>query len=252
MKRDGEVVTNLADRIRTAILEGAFKPGEPLREATIINRFGCSRASAREALRLIIHSGLTVKTPNQSYRVSQFDERDLYELTTLRLQLERLGARIAFGREDLVQGLSVALDELRDAVARGHKIDAFKANRHFHEAIIKAADHRRLTQAYARIGDQIEFAFLSLGQLRRDIDRLVAEHEILLELARSGTVDEFLEELTYHIQGGLGGSTTAGDTRTSPSRATANDPHPSAAHPPKVSDNPSQRPISARVGNLGW
>ena len=251
MKRNGEVVIELADRIRANILDGAFKPGASLREATIIEQFGCSRTSAREALRLLIQSGLTVKTPNQSYRISQFDERDVHELTTLRLQLEQLGGRIAFGREDLVQGLSLALDELRDAVSRGNKVDAFKAHRHFHEAIIEAAGHRRLTQAYATMGDQIEFAFLSLGRLRRNIDRLVAEHEQLFDVAKNGTMEEFLAELAVHIQGGLGVPAAVIEPMPFLRRAPATDSRPPVITRDKLTDREAEPTVRSR-GYLGW
>lgn len=203
VKRNGEVVVDLADRIKAAILDGAFKPGDSLPEATIVREFGCSRTSAREALRLVIHSGLAVKAPNQSYRIAQFDANDLNELTSLRLLLEQQAARLAFGQEAMLDGMGAALDALRAAVAHGDRVEAIRANRNFHEAMINASGHRRLMQAYWQLSDQIEFAFMTLSHLRRSIERLVPEHESLYELARTGTLEAFLAELTRHIDSGL-------------------------------------------------
>lgn len=254
MKRNGEVVVDLAEQIKAGILRGVFKAGDALPEATIVKQFNCSRTSAREALRLLIHSGLTIKTPNQSYRVLQFDERDLYELASLRLVLEQLAARIAFGRQDLTAGMRTALDELREAVRRGDRAEAFAANRHFHEAIINAAEHRRLSQAYTRLSDQIEFAFMTLGHLERDLDRLIGEHERLYEIARTGTLEVFLAELGDHVQGGLGASAILSEARqVPPPRTSANDPGP--PHQPaqqKVSDTFECLPTNKSAGLLGW
>lgn len=203
MKRNGEVVIDLAERIKAAILAGTFRPGEPLPEAHVIQQFGCSRASAREALRLVTHSGLAAKAPNQSYRIVQFDAGDLNELTSLRLILEQQAARFAFGQESMIEGMGTALEHLRTAVANGDRTAAIRANRDFHQAIIDSSGHRRLAQAYLQISDQIEFAFLTLNHLRRSLDRLVPEHETLYECARTGTPEAFLVELGNHIHGVL-------------------------------------------------
>lgn len=203
VKRQGEVVVDLAEQIRMAIQRGEFAPGEHLRESAIISMFGSSRTSAREALRLLVGTGLVAKTPNRSYRVSAFDDRDLYELGTLRLQLEQLAAMLAFGRRSLIEGMTEALEKMRIAVRNGDKGEAFTANHRFHAAIIQSADHRRLSEAYGSIADQIEFAFLTHGRLERDIDHLVGEHELLLDFAKSGDLKGFLLELQRHVQGGL-------------------------------------------------
>ena len=154
-------------------------------------------------MRLLVSSGLVAKSPNRSYRVCAFDDRDLYELGTLRLQLEQLASRLAFEDAAFVEGMESAIGQMKDAVRRRDKLGAFDANNRFHEAIIGAAGHRRLSEAYGSIADQIEFAFLSHGRLERDIDHLVGEHEMLLDLARSGELEAFLNELQRHVQGGL-------------------------------------------------
>ena len=249
MKRNGEVVVDLAEQIRTGILAGSFTSGDSLPEARIMEQFGCSRTSAREALRMLIHSGLVAKTPNQSYRIAQFDESDLAELTSLRLILEQLAARVAFGRHDLISGMSDAMDQLREAVQRGDRGAAIRANRSFHEAIVNAAEHSRLQQAYERLSDQIEFAFMTLGHLQRDIDRLVGEHEYLFHIAKNGSLDEFIAALGDHIHGGLAAPVAAREPAAP--RTVSAEPL-STASSKKVSDNIGSE-VSALIDEaLGW
>jgi DNA-binding GntR family transcriptional regulator len=202
MKRQGEVVVDLADQIKKAILTGEFAPGELLPESVIIAKFGSSRASTREAFRLVMNSGLAQKSPNQSYRVRTIEDRDLYELSTIRFQFEQLAVRLAFERPAFIKGMEAAVDDMREAVDRGDKVETFTANRRFHEAMIESADHLRLSEAYDQIADQVEFALLSHGALERDMEGLVSEHEILLDFARAGDLGGFLGELHHHIQGG--------------------------------------------------
>lgn len=246
MKRNGEVVVDLAERIKRAILDGDFKPGEPLPETRIIREFGSSRTSAREALRLVIHSGLAVKAPNQSYRIAQFDASDLNELTSLRVLLEQQAARLAFGQEAMIEGMGAALEELRTAVAEGDRGKAIRANRNFHEAMINASGHRRLMQAYVQLGDQIEFAFMTLSHLRRNIDRLLPEHELLYDLARTGTLDAFLTELGTHIHSGLTTPGTVPDYRSTPEPKA----RPTAAERNRSIEAPDGR--DSKVGLLRW
>lgn len=245
--RQGEVVVDLAGQIKNAILIGEFAPGELLREPVIISKFGSSRTSAREALRLVMNSGLAQKSPNQSYRVRQIGDRDLFELSTLRLQLEQLATRLAFGRPAFLRGMETAVAEMREAVERGDKVEAFNANRRFHEAMIDAADHHRLTEAYGHIADQVEFAFLSHGGLQRGIEGLVGEHEILLDFARAGDIEGFLRELQRHVQGGF--------------QVVTGMPLPDIVAPAPRGDFPHQGATHAKdaveavpesVGHLGW
>jgi len=49
----GTLPAQIAARIGQAIVDGQFKPGEKLREADLARSFSVSRASVREALRLV-------------------------------------------------------------------------------------------------------------------------------------------------------------------------------------------------------
>jgi len=62
----------------------------------------------------------------------------------------------------------------------------------------------RLAEAYASLSDQIEMAYVSYYRRRPDISQLVDNHEELIEIARRGTVNDFVAALTDHIQTGLG------------------------------------------------
>lgn len=199
-KRSGDIITNLADNIRDAILSGIFAAGEPVPESKVVEQFACSRASAREALRLVLHSGLVIKTPNQSYRVIVPNEHDLHEITSLRWLLEEFAARLAFGREELALNLASALEDLRKSVQDRDLLGSFRANRRFHEGIIHAARHRRLADAYRQMSDQIEFAFMALNYIRPAWEQVITEHEKLYKIACEGTFEEFREELAFHIQ----------------------------------------------------
>jgi DNA-binding GntR family transcriptional regulator len=202
--RAGQLVGELTELIRWRILKGILAPGERVRESTIAAERGVSRAPVREALRLLERSGIVCKSPNRSYFVTRFSDRDIHELATLRVALESLAARLAFGRAELLPEMLAVMPAIADAVARQDFEAAMQADREFHEAIIRCADHGRLAEAYSHLSDQIEMAFIAYYRRRPDISMLVGNHETLLSIVRSGTVEEFVAALTEHIQLGLG------------------------------------------------
>src|ERR1700748_2232236 len=86
--RSGQLVEEIAEFIKARILKGLIAPGERVRESVIAAEKGVSRAPVREALRLLEQSGIVSKSPNYSYLVTRFGERDIHELATLRAALE--------------------------------------------------------------------------------------------------------------------------------------------------------------------
>jgi DNA-binding GntR family transcriptional regulator len=201
--RSGQLVSEIAELIKSRILKGLIAPGERVRDSVIAAEKGVSRAPVREALRLLENSGIVSKSPNHSYVVVRFGERDIHELATLRAALEALAARLAFGRAELIPSMRAVLPQMRAAVKADDYEAAMHVDREFHEALVRSADHGRLAEAYASLSDQIEMAYVSYYRRRPDISQLVDNHEELIEIARRGTVNDFVAALTDHIQTGL-------------------------------------------------
>ena len=77
-----------AGKLRDAILDGLFKPGEKLLEAELCRQMGVSRTSVREALRQLEAERLVTIIPNRGPSVTQltwneaeaiYDARELLE-----------------------------------------------------------------------------------------------------------------------------------------------------------------------------
>jgi DNA-binding GntR family transcriptional regulator len=202
--REGQLVAELSEVIRRRILKGELAAGMRVLESVIAAEHGVSRAPVREALRLLERGGLVSKLPNRSYVVTRLGEHDIHELATLRIALETLAVRLAFGRAELLPGLEAALPAIRKAVEAQDYEAAMQADREFHEVLIRAADHSRLADAYANLSDQVEMAHITYYRRRPDISKLYQRHEALVEIVRSGTEAQLIDAMTDHIQRGLG------------------------------------------------
>jgi DNA-binding GntR family transcriptional regulator len=96
--------------IRDAILNGRYKPGDPLVETKLAEELGVSRTPIREAIRQLELEGLVISIPNKGVVVDGVSQQDIDDIYTIRSMLEGLAARWAAQRID-EQGLK-ALEEI--------------------------------------------------------------------------------------------------------------------------------------------
>src|SRR5512146_2964075 len=102
----GGASTRIADALRTAILDGSYRPGERIRQEDIAARSGASRMPVREALRVLQAEGLVTLVANPGAWVAKLTLAECAELYQIRERLEPL----------LLRASLPALDG--DAVAR--------------------------------------------------------------------------------------------------------------------------------------
>lgn len=124
----------LQEQIRELIVDGTIRPGQPLREQELEQRFGTSRSPIREALRLLELSGLVTHVQRKGFRVTLYSETQIRHLYLLRAELEAYCIRQVAEMDDLAPLVA----ELRD-----------------YEEVVAAALTRRDVRAY--IGGLREF-----------------------------------------------------------------------------------------------
>ena len=91
----------IAERIGVSIVEERFAPGERLKEVELALAFGVSRATVREALRLLEKRGLVSIQPQRGARVTELSKKELEDLFEMRAALLGLASGRVAGRLDL-------------------------------------------------------------------------------------------------------------------------------------------------------
>lgn len=109
----------IADRIGAGIVEEQFRPGERLKETELATSFGVSRASVREALRILENRGLVQILPQRGAQVTLLSGEELDNLFEIRAALLALASRQAAERHTPASGplLQAALKALESSVA---------------------------------------------------------------------------------------------------------------------------------------
>jgi DNA-binding GntR family transcriptional regulator len=142
------------DAMRADIIQGRYKPGQRIIEERIGEKYGLSRTPVREALRTLEAEGLVILERNKGAIVRPLSSKDVYDLYELRARLESLAAERAAQRctpDDLAE-LDRAIEEFDSAIPRGSSADLKRlqalndANARFHGALLRMADHSRLSQ----------------------------------------------------------------------------------------------------------
>lgn len=88
----------IADQLVQSIMTGSFSPGTRLREVELADAFGVSRATIREALRLLEQRGLVKIKPQRGAHVTRLSAQELNDLYEVRASLLATGSSLAAGR----------------------------------------------------------------------------------------------------------------------------------------------------------
>src|SRR5689334_14427523 len=83
----------VAERIGQAIVDEQFQPGERLKEVELALSFGVSRATIREALRILENRGLVDILPQRGARVTELSPKELEDLFEIRAALLGVASR---------------------------------------------------------------------------------------------------------------------------------------------------------------
>lgn len=196
------LVEQVASQIEELIGKGHWAVGDKLPpEMELMEEFGVSRNTLREAIRALVHAGLletkqgsgTVVCSTSSLGVAlnrHFEKSSLIETLEVRLALEREAAQLAAKRrsEADVEELQECIDRCRDA-AENKDLEAFiSADITFHQMIIKAAKNQVLLNLYEHMTEAI-YTSIKDVMMHSPFDYDNEIHHELLESIRKQDID---------------------------------------------------------------
>ena len=216
------VYVQVADQIRAAIAGGELAPGEPLpTERELAETVGASRASVREALRVLEAQGLiagagapgpAVVVPETGpekreavVSLLRLDEVSLEELIDFRCLLER-GAVIRAAAEPDRERLAEArraLEDMREGEVTPEEFD--EADVRFHLALVRASGNEAMHLVMLALRDPVARHLLSALHAQDDpgetLRRLAHEHARILGAVENGDGEQAAELIERHIRG---------------------------------------------------
>ncbi|HEX4766151.1 MAG TPA: GntR family transcriptional regulator [Lichenihabitans sp.] len=140
--RSARTLRELAlEKLRDAILDFQFKPGERLVERTLCDKLGVSRTVVREVLRHLETEGLVETLPQQGPAVVKLDVSQAAQVYEIRALLEAEASRAAAERATPAEiaRLRTANDAIQAAFATGTSRHVLKATTEFYEILFTVA-----------------------------------------------------------------------------------------------------------------
>jgi DNA-binding GntR family transcriptional regulator len=188
-------------QISDEIVSGQLAPGVVLDEMELARRFHVSRTPVREAIRLLVASGLVDARPHRSAVVARPDQELLVAMFEALQELEALCAGLAAERmttaeQVRLRGLHL---QLLDVVLTGDPQRYHELNENFH-AEIYAGSHNAHLEALTlatrvRIAPFSRAQFRTLGRLSKSHN----EHESIIVAIRNRDRETAAAVMREHI-----------------------------------------------------
>lgn len=136
----------IADRVAQAIVDERFTPGERLKEVELAEGFMVSRATIREALRILENRGLVSIFPQHGAQVAKLSRQELEDMFDIRIVLLGLASRTLARRvtTELVGRLEWGIAAL--SAAREDASEYARASADMSMLVAELAGNKRLTE----------------------------------------------------------------------------------------------------------
>jgi DNA-binding GntR family transcriptional regulator len=188
--------------LEAALVAGELKPGELYSAPLLGERFGVSATPVREAMLALVKDGFVIAERNRGFRVIEMSERDLDEISQIRLMLE-VPATVEVVKiisPGVLDRLDEIADEIVEAAARGDLIDYLDADRRFHVELISQLGNGRLTELVDRLRRQTRLFGLDALAVTGRLVASAEEHHELVQAMRARDTAGTKRLINSHIK----------------------------------------------------
>jgi DNA-binding GntR family transcriptional regulator len=153
------VQSQIANKLRDAILAGHFHPGQRLVETTLCEMINVSRSSLREALRRLEGEKLIVIVPNKGPSVANISWEEAEEIYHVRALLEGEAAALFAQRVQPadIKSMRSALRQFNKANETEDTIAKLQATNDFYEIILIGCQNRIIQEVLGGLLARINF-----------------------------------------------------------------------------------------------
>ena len=188
--KDDTVVSTLASALRRDISFGVLPPDQKLKIDDLRVRYGGSKHSLRETLRVLSAEGLVEAVAQRGFRVTSATDEDLHDILLVRSEIEKVALQRAIKLGDLqwegrviaahhaLQKLESSIDQQVDNLLA---LEWDEACRVFSAVLIEACQSPRLIDLQRKYFDQSRrFRLALLREGRLDFERRKQRQQNLL------------------------------------------------------------------------
>jgi DNA-binding GntR family transcriptional regulator len=176
-------------KIREAILDEVFKPGDHLGEIDLAEKFEVSRSPVRETLLALQKEGTVIVSPYKGAIVKPLSAAEVLDIAELRLALISLALNPAH-RHLSPADFDLAYDLAKRATRSKSAKDFFEYNCRFWDSIFSKAYRPVLREVFRQLEDRMARYYPLLLKLFPKPETRPRPGERLIEMYRHGKIDE--------------------------------------------------------------
>lgn len=174
----------VAEQIRTAIIEGRLRPGDHIIESALTEQLGVSRTPVREALILLEREGLVVSSPNRGSFVRRFTEGEIDNIFSMRTTLEDFAGDLIIDRltQDDYDYMYDSINLQNAAITEGNFKNVRSIDMAFHRHLIHRSQHPLLIRNWTEIVAQIAaLLYVRADAGEYDEYQAIRDHEMIYD-----------------------------------------------------------------------
>lgn len=183
--------------ILRGLYEQEFVPGQRLIETDLIDRYGVSRATVREAIKLLEVQGVVEIHHNRGARIRQLSKREARNILLITERIVGLAARLAADNIDSPgarQDITQALEGLLHASDQSNRYDFLRQRNNFHRTLTRIAGSAELGNMLSNL--QLHLVRNRLVMSRED---RASSYRRIVDAVLAGDADRAEEEARRHV-----------------------------------------------------
>ena len=190
------------EALRNEILSGALAPGAQLVEARIAEELGVSKTPVREALIRLQRDGLVEIEPYRGARVIRPSNRDVAEISELRLVIETAIVRDLAERrpKEVLEALEHSVSESKRALAASERGRFLARLQEFSDILADACENRRMAKVLTDLRSVLQVIGGSSLRAPGREERSIEEHVAILAALEAGDADAAAAAEAAHIR----------------------------------------------------
>lgn len=195
--------------LRSEVLTGALKAGQPVRAAAIAERLRVSLTAVREALVRLLSDGFVTSIDQKGFRVSPVSLEDLIDVTERRIQIEGTALRLSMlrGGTEWRDRIEVSYQRLASIpMRRPDKPEVTSEtwaaeHERFHLSLLEACGSPWLLRFRSTLFAHSErYRRLSAQAAAGSMRDVAAEHNFIVKAVLSGNADAAVDALSEHYR----------------------------------------------------
>lgn len=191
----------IANTLEQLVFSGEFQDGDRLDEVKLAEQFHVSRTPIREALQVLVTSGMAEQIPRRGVFIKQPGPVELMEMFETMAEIEAVCGRLAATRmtEQDLERLNAANEACQTAAQDGDYDRYYAENEKFHQIIYRGAANGYLEKQALQLQNRLRAYRKIQLRFRGRLDQSMNEHAEILKALEDSDQEAASKTLRSHV-----------------------------------------------------